>query len=133
MIRLRKLSLHEQKAWMATQCPEFDCELKDGVLICIGRICPTPLSREYLVRVVVESKGRPRVYVPGLRRRQPMEPIPHTYSESEPCLYFPGEWRRDMKVATTIITWTSLWLVFYESWLATGAWQGGGIEHAEAA
>ena len=35
----------------------------------------------------------------------PAEPIPHSYSLNEPCVYFPSteEWRPDMKIATTII------------------------------
>jgi len=30
----------------------------------------------------------------------------------------------------TILPWTSLWLHFYEIWLVTGVWHGGG-EHSD--
>jgi hypothetical protein len=33
-----------------------------------------------------------------------------------------------MYIADTIVPWAALWLVFYEYWLATGLWLGGG-EH----
>jgi len=31
-----------------------------------------------------------------------------------------------MAIADTIIAWASEWLFFYELWLATGEWHGGG-------
>jgi hypothetical protein len=34
-----------------------------------------------------------------------------------------------MMIATTIIPWLALWLYYYEVWLATGHWEGGGIPH----
>jgi hypothetical protein len=34
-----------------------------------------------------------------------------------------------MSIAATIVPWLSLWLYYYEVWLATGAWEGGGISH----
>jgi hypothetical protein len=35
-----------------------------------------------------------------------------------------------MLVATTIMPWLLLWLTFYELWLATGVWLGGGTVHS---
>jgi hypothetical protein len=121
---------------MQTFHPTFSCHLKNGGLTCCGSVRPTPVSREYDITVVCQFGKRPRVFVIGqLRRRTPGEPIPHSYSINEPCVYFPSteEWRPDMKIATTIIGWASLWLAFYEGWLATGEWQGGGIAHSEVA
>ena len=75
----------------------------------------------------------------SLRRRTPDEPIPHTFEgdqpdTDDPCLYLPGsgEWSSDKKLALTFVPWLSLWLFFYESWLVTGEWQGGGVHPAEA-
>jgi hypothetical protein len=31
-----------------------------------------------------------------------------------------------MSIAETIIPWTSEWLYFYELWVFTGEWHGGG-------
>lgn len=33
-----------------------------------------------------------------------------------------------MRLADTIVVWASEWLFFYESWLLTGDWLGGGHE-----
>ena len=39
----------------------------------------------------------------------------------------PREWNWDQDyVADRIIPWTAEWLAFYEGWLATGEWKGGG-------
>ena len=34
-----------------------------------------------------------------------------------------------MKIATSIVSWLAVWLVYYEIWRTTGEWLGGGIEH----
>jgi hypothetical protein len=36
-----------------------------------------------------------------------------------------------MSLATTVVPWLEEWLVFYEGWLLTGTWQGGGTLPAE--
>jgi hypothetical protein len=35
-----------------------------------------------------------------------------------------------MLLAYTVVPWTSEWLVFYELWLITGEWLGGGTHPA---
>lgn len=87
------------------------------------------MCREYQVRLEYQVKHLPRVFVedPPLERRLPDEGVPHTFSDDELCL-FRGEFRSDLLLARTVVPWLLLWLVFYESWLVTGEWQGGG-EH----
>lgn len=76
---------------------------------------------------------RPRVHVvePQLRKNYKGEAVPHLHADSSLCLYYPkyGEWRPSLSVADTIIPWASLWLYYYEVWLAVGEWLGGGISH----
>ncbi len=38
------------------------------------------------------------------------------------------EWRPQMQLSDTYIAWTAEWLWYFEDWLATGIWAGGG-EH----
>ena len=132
----RKLNIREQAAWMRNDLPRFRTEISGRVLVCRGVLQPTPLSREYSVVVQYQFGFRPRVFVPGgqLRRLSAEEPIPHTYADDEPCLYYPkyNEWRAEMKLATSIVSWLALWLMYYEIWSATGEWLGGGIEHKPA-
>jgi hypothetical protein len=42
------------------------------------------------------------------------------------CLQTSDEFNSTCLSAVTIIPWTIEWLFFYETWLATGEWHGGG-------
>lgn len=59
--------------------------------------------------------------------------LPHVYStvDQKICLYYPkiGEWKETMFIAKTLVPWASEWLFFYEIWVLTGEWRGGGIHH----
>ena len=109
----------------------FKTTVTNRTLRSTGSLRPTSASRRYAVTIVYEGGGRPAGYVEGLRARKEGERIPHTYAPDQPCLFYPAgrEWRSDMMIATTIIPWLSLWLYYYEVWLATGSWEGGGIPH----
>jgi hypothetical protein len=125
------LTVRDQLAWVKLFHPTFSGRVCGGTLICTGKIQPAPLNRVYEVEIRYSYLRPPmaRVREPKLRRRKQDERIPHTYSDDIPCLYLPGkgDWRPDKKIALTIIPWLSLWLFYYESWLATGQWQGGGV------
>jgi hypothetical protein len=54
--------------------------------------------------------------------------LPHVFRENDLCLYLTGEWRPDLKISEYILPWISFWLFFYEVWLLTGEWLGGGHE-----
>jgi hypothetical protein len=133
--RSHPLGIREQLAWMKRSHPGFRCRLEKGLLICCGLIQPTELNEVYRVRVEYRTGDPPRAWVeePKLRRIDQEKRIPHTYLDDDgmerPCLYLPysNEWSCDKKLALTSIPWLSLWLFFYESWLVTGDWQGGGV------
>lgn len=59
---------------------------------------------------------------------------PHTYSEGNICLYYPGNfhWRQGMLIAGRIMQWTIAWIYFYEAWLETGVWFGPEVPHGES-
>jgi hypothetical protein len=69
------------------------------------------------------------VEAPGLARHADGEKVPHTCAENEPCLFYATyrEWSPEMPIAMTIIPWLLEWLLYYEAWLATGEWLGGGV------
>ena len=93
------------------------------------QIQPTPLSQVYSVRLLYSLERVPKVFVQSPELIQPGDdPIPHQYGDGSLCLYLPGagEWDRSMLLADTLIPWTSEWLYFYEIWLGTGEWCGGG-------
>ena len=58
--------------------------------------------------------------------------LPHVYQQHPPllCLYKPKyrEWRSELLIHETIVPWAVEWLYWFEDWLMTGEWAGGG-EH----
>jgi hypothetical protein len=135
MTRIRTLGIRDQAAWMRSRYPAFRCDINGGLLVCSGPLQPGPMNRNYDVEIRYRVGTWPKAYVPG-DQLQPIEPdgkIPHTYGPTEPCLFYPSResWRSDMKLSHTVIPWLSLWLMFYETWRATGDWHGGGISHGE--
>ncbi len=136
--RIATIGLREQRMWMTQLHPQFRCWLSNRggrtVLASRGTVQPTPLNENYRVRIEYGIPGTPKVWVeePKLRRRAPDERIPHTFSDDRPCLFL-MDFRADMPLATTIVPWLCYWLFFYESWLVTGEWQGGGVHPTPAA
>lgn len=114
----------------------FDGDVRRGRLTCRGVVQPLPLSQVYRVRIEYRLGDPPRTWVedPPLRDRGDVKPIPHVYPGPRPCLYWPAasEWTPCQSIADTIVPWLLEWLAFYESWLATGEWQGGGVGHPPA-
>lgn len=94
---------------------------------------PTVLSRKYLVQIAYRQYQRPNVFVlePDLVSLAENRKLPHVYQQSPPelCLYMPGtgEWGPDKLISKTILPWSILWLYFFENWLATDKWDGGGL------
>ena len=110
--------------------PDFRAYMRGGTLVAEGNVQPTPLSVTYRVRIEYRGSTPPQVSVidPPLERRPDQPRIPHMFRQRHLCLYLPGtgEWSGDMVLAKVIVPWIALWLYFYEIWLATGDWLGGG-------
>lgn len=136
----RTRTLAEQCFAVARAWPQLRCTYVGrgprARLVCRGELRPSPLSRTYCVRVEYRLGAPPRAFVDNPRlESRPDAAIPHTYPSSGgatvPCLYYPpdGDWADDRLLAHTIVPWLLEWLVFYEVWLTTGTWHGGGVEH----
>jgi len=99
---------------------------KSGRLTWTGSVQPTALSEEYLLRVTWDGR-RPRIHVlrPGLENA---DDTGHTFPDGTLCLHYNGEWSPGTLISGSILPWASEWLYFYELWLATGEWLGGGHE-----
>jgi hypothetical protein len=96
---------------------------------------PTVLSRLYRCRLTLSRDGfDPKAYIlnPDLQELASGKLPPHIYDHVEGrtqlCLYNPGsgEWTPQSWLAETMLPWTISWLRFYEIWLETGKWEGGG-------
>lgn len=94
---------------------------------------PTPISRTYSVNLTYRLGSRPRVVVvkPDLVDIAGGRALPHVYGQRPPslCLYLPwtGEWAPHKLLSKTIVPWTHLWLFYFEEWVRTGEWRGGGV------
>ncbi|MBV7317010.1 hypothetical protein [Shewanella sp. NIFS-20-20] len=111
-----------------------------------GTLQPTPFSREYRV-VIRYTLSHPPVCIvrdPDLPALAEGRVIPHVYQNqtgirgTQLCLYLPvvkqkskvSEWQPTMFLANTILPWASMWLLYFEFWLSSGEWDGGGVEHS---
>lgn len=98
---------------------------------------PNPLCRVYRIQIRLKRLGSPSVIVlnPNLSKLAGNRHLPHVYSSTPVrlCLNFPknNEWTLHKSIADTIVPWTYLWLAYFEHWLATDEWLGGGKHPGE--
>ncbi len=98
---------------------------------------PNPLCRVYLIQIRFKRLGSPSVIVlnPNLSELAGNRHLPHVYSSTPArlCLHVPknNEWTLQKSIADTIVPWTYLWLAYFEHWLATDEWLGGGKHPGE--
>lgn len=132
---------------MTAEWPHFDVVCRDArTAVWEGML--RPAARAYRVRVgytvplaierfeVIKIQPRVQVLSPTLEAHEDYEegPIPHVYlNRTEPdlpflCLFDPyaPEWTPADLIAATTLRWTARYLFFYEGWLATKRWHGGG-------
>lgn len=114
-----------------------DAKLGYGGRILNFRACISPgaFGRLYQCLLKVKPDGQqPEVIVlePDLRTLAGGKKIPHTYAYdgkgTRLCLWWPKgrDWLPSMRLADTFLPWTAEWLYFFELWLLTGEWSGGG-------
>jgi len=130
-IPARAVNLGRQLAAIKAAVPDTRGIVRGGELLCTLPLQPTPMSRNYIVRIVYRHRRRPRVTVtdPPLALHPDATALPHVYPDGDLCLHLPGEWKDHMFLADMILPWTSAWLLHYELWLALGYWTGTGDQH----
>lgn len=105
--------------------------LKRGMLNWHFKAQPTPMSRNYTIRLEYTADSSPDVYVedPDITYLADGHDLPHVYHNPlRLCLYMPstGQWQRTKRIDQTIVPWTYVWLFYFEDWLTFGEWNGGG-------
>lgn len=133
------LTLLQQKVALCSAYKGADCiiDKKKKQLFWSAKIKPTALSKEYTVALVYQQGKGPKVWIIGdeLEKLEDAN-FPHKFNVDikckmvRICLYRYSEFNSSKLIANTIIPWTVEWLYYYELWLATGEWLGGG-EHPE--
>jgi len=132
----KKITVQKQKVALCAAFPEGKCSISlKKKLVWSGIICPSPLSKEYVTVLTWVSGYSPRVWVIGDNLEKLDDPdFPHVYQIDlehnmvRICLYRHQEFNQYTFIADKIIPWIVEWLYYYELWLATGEWHGGG-EH----
>ncbi|EPT0781656.1 hypothetical protein KSX65_15690 [Enterobacter hormaechei] len=143
-LRGRRRTLAEQYHGLRSRFPGARCYLtgNNKKLIWEGVLSPGPFSREYTVRVEYSPPSSPDCYIisPNLKELSQGKRIPHTYAtppydrRTQLCLFLPkqrhpeklSEWRPQLLLSETILPWASLWLFYFEQWMFSGKWEGGG-------
>lgn len=131
--RNNKLTLSVQGLLLKSKYPESKTSVKNNRLIWYGEIKPTAISRLYKIKIICERGNKPKVFlygnhIKGIERTD----FPHKYykdeikQEVQLCLNMPYEFNYSLRIIDTIIPWIQEWLYFYEIWLFTGEWCGGG-------
>ncbi|MFA9373680.1 MAG: hypothetical protein ACERKK_05920 [Poseidonibacter sp.] len=96
---------------------------------------PTSLSRVYKILLVYIEGYSPYAYVltPSLNKlKKDNTPIPHLYDYERYrlCLHYPhlNEYSQYEEIGQQYVPWIIHWLYYFEEWLYTGEWKGGGVE-----
>jgi len=127
-IKRRDLTVSDQCKDMRQKYPDFMPRRSDAGMVWMGPIRPAPLSQSYVMEIVYRRHDYPQVWVrqPSLRVRPEDYKVVHIFREGCLCLHAENEWTPAMPISTTIVPWAAEWLLYYELWLATGRWYGGG-------
>jgi hypothetical protein len=128
------LDLGKQLSGLRTHFPDGHGRIRRRILTWTMGIRPTPLSGLYRVDIQLGQGSTPKIWVlePCLADLATDRRLPHVYEQrpAHLCLYRPayGEWATSTPLYRTVVPWTSLWLFYFEDWLLTDEWKGGG-EH----
>lgn len=115
--------------------PESTGSLHCGTMIWFGDFMPSSLSDTYRLKITYSLGQSPKAYIVSpkpLPLAEGAKRLPHVYNYSngkqQLCLYLPGsgEWNASMIIANTIVHWAVQWMYYYEIWVSTGKWMGGG-------
>lgn len=135
-LKVHPLNVAVQAGKLKSYFPDSKVIIRPSRLIWLYSLTPTALSPSYKVKIEYRIGTSPNVYItsPKLKLATGEKDLPHVYSTKRQwlCIYYRRalEWKSNMTIADSIIPWTSEWLFFYEIWLGTGKWLGGGV-HTE--
>ncbi len=131
--KIKPITLVKQQQLLKNIVVTKSTSIVNGCLYWFGSIQPSPLSAKYELKLVYKIKKELSIYLlsPKLSSIKGKN-VPHLYNveKQKLCLFRPAyhEWTPDMYLSETIIPWSAEWLIYYELWIATGEWLGGG-EH----
>ncbi|MEQ8416568.1 MAG: hypothetical protein RIB71_18950 [Imperialibacter sp.] len=130
-MEIKDIPIHFQRAALKARIPECELYLDKNYLRAKGQLKPTPRSCWYLYEIKYWYREDIKIFIrdPLIKTELNGKKAEHLYKDGSLCLFFPKAKEFDSKklIVDYIIPWVSLWLFFYEIWLVTGDWKGGGI------
>jgi hypothetical protein len=130
-MEIRDIPIHFQRAALKAKIPKCDLYIDKNYLRAKGRLQPTPRSCWYSYEIKYWFRDNIKIFIrePLIKTEINGKKVEHLYKDGSLCLFFPKAKEIDSKklIVDHIIPWISLWLFFYEIWLVTGNWKGGGI------
>lgn len=130
-MEIRDIPIHVQRAAFKAKMPDCQLHLNKSYLKAMGKLQPTPRSIWYSYEIRYWFKEKIKIFIrePEIKVMHNGKKAEHLYSDGSLCLFFPKarEFNSKRLIVEYIIPWISLWLFFYEIWLVTGDWKGGGI------
>lgn len=131
---IRPIPVQTQLRKLEEDYPQSKGNLVNGKGQWYFTVKPTPKSQEYKLRISFTHGACPIIEVVkpnNLVRKMEDADFNHIYRDSKHgkqmlCLYAEGEWTPQKLISKTIVPWAAEWCYFYEVWLDTGKWLGGG-------
>ena len=131
MQKNKGLSIVQQKGLLEKEYPNSVVSfVGHSKIVWNYQLKPTELSSFYSIKLVFDGIS-PEVFVVNpnpLQKASGESKLPHVYDQKKQqlCLYW-KDWDRTMPLSKTIVPWIADWLFYYEIWLYTGIWEGGGL------
>ena len=133
MVRSKKYSVIEQLNFLKATYKGSWGTASCGSLTWYFDIQPLSICDTYRLKITYKTGFFPQTYIISpkpLPLAKGVSKLPHTYDTKSQrlCLFYPKyyEWNSSMRIDETIVHWAAQWIVYYESWVQTGIWQGGG-------
>lgn len=130
-MEIRDIPIHFQQAALKAKIPKCQLYLNKNYLRARGQLKPTPRSCWYSYEIKYWFQENIKIFIrdPLIKTEHNGKKAEHLYKDGSLCLFFPKAKEFDSKklIVDYIIPWVSLWLFFYEVWLVTDDWKGGGI------
>lgn len=131
MQKNKGLTIAQQKYMLEKIFPNSKCSYSGhDKIVWNYQLKPTELSSYYDVKLVYDGYS-PMVFIVNpnpLQKAKGKTTLPHVYDQEKQqlCLYR-KDWNNTMSLSKTVVPWIADWLFYYEIWLYTGIWEGGGV------
>jgi hypothetical protein len=124
-------TISEQSLAVRIKHPDFKVNSTFNSVSVKGWSRPTLRSVIYRYEMTYVLSERPAIKIvdPVLEKFEGADKLPHVHEGDELCLFYPfyHEFTHRELLTDTVIPWIALWIYYYEKWVVSGKWLGGGV------